>query len=163
MENNGKMRTSAEPNKIYIVGKVFMKAIQKCSFYLILATVSKVMGIYVKFTATNHQIWSRDLTPGFKFRRFLFLHNDYVLGKVTKFGLNWLKNKKVVKAKNKLGGGWGWKHPLCLRVKIARYELLGLILISIWLHSGKGVGGCFAAFQIQSTTSVSSVNLWRDD
>ena len=29
MENNGKMRTSAEPNKIYIVQKVLMRAIQK--------------------------------------------------------------------------------------------------------------------------------------
>ena len=27
MENNGKMRTSAEPNKIYIVGKVLMTPI----------------------------------------------------------------------------------------------------------------------------------------
>ena len=33
MENNGKMRTSAEPNKIYIVGKVLMRAVQKCNFY----------------------------------------------------------------------------------------------------------------------------------
>ena len=33
MENNWKMRTSAEPNKIYIVGKVLMRAIQKCNFY----------------------------------------------------------------------------------------------------------------------------------
>ena len=33
MENNGEMRTLAEPNKIYIVGKVLMRAIQKCNFY----------------------------------------------------------------------------------------------------------------------------------
>ena len=33
MENNGKMRTSVETNKIYIVGKVLMRAIQKCNFY----------------------------------------------------------------------------------------------------------------------------------
>ena len=33
MEDNGKMRTSAEPNKIYIVRKVLMRAIQKCTFY----------------------------------------------------------------------------------------------------------------------------------
>ena len=35
IENNGKMRTSAEPNKMYIVGKVLMRAIQKCNFYSI--------------------------------------------------------------------------------------------------------------------------------
>ena len=54
MENNGKMRTSGEPNKIYIVGKVLMRAIQKCNFYWIWATVSKVMCIHVKFTKTTH-------------------------------------------------------------------------------------------------------------
>ena len=32
LENNGKMRTSAEPNKICIIGKVLMRAIQKCNF-----------------------------------------------------------------------------------------------------------------------------------
>ena len=32
MENNGKMRTSAEPNKIYIDGKVLMRTIQNVIF-----------------------------------------------------------------------------------------------------------------------------------
>ena len=32
MEDNGKMRTSAEPKKIYIVRKVLMRAIQRCNF-----------------------------------------------------------------------------------------------------------------------------------
>ena len=31
IENNGKMRTSAEPNKIYIIRKVLVRAIQKCN------------------------------------------------------------------------------------------------------------------------------------
>ena len=31
--NNGKMRTSTEPNKMYIVRKVLMRAIQKYNFY----------------------------------------------------------------------------------------------------------------------------------
>ena len=38
-----------EPNKIYIIRKDLMKVIQKCNFYFIWATVSNVMGIYVKF------------------------------------------------------------------------------------------------------------------
>ena len=50
MENNGKMRTRAEPN---IVRKVLMRAIEKYNFYWIWATVSKVMDIYVKFTITT--------------------------------------------------------------------------------------------------------------
>ena len=33
MENERKMWTSEEPNKIYIVGKVLMRAIEKCNFY----------------------------------------------------------------------------------------------------------------------------------
>ena len=45
IENNGKMQTSVEPSKIYIAGKVLMRAIQKCYFYWILADMSKVMGI----------------------------------------------------------------------------------------------------------------------
>ena len=43
------MWTSMEPNKIYIVRKDLIKVIQKCNFYWIWATVSKVMAIYVKF------------------------------------------------------------------------------------------------------------------
>ena len=33
MENNVKMRASAEPNKLYIIRKVLMRALQKCNFY----------------------------------------------------------------------------------------------------------------------------------
>ena len=33
MENNEKMRTLAEPNKLYIVQKVLIRAIQKFNFY----------------------------------------------------------------------------------------------------------------------------------
>ena len=62
------MRTSKEPNKIYIVRKVLMRAIQKCNIFLIWATVSKVMGIYVKFYLDHspNVVISRD--PGYKFR-----------------------------------------------------------------------------------------------
>ena len=35
MENNGKMWISSKLNKMYIVRKVLMRAIQKCNFYLI--------------------------------------------------------------------------------------------------------------------------------
>ena len=52
--NNRKIGTSAKPNKIYIVAKVLLRAIQKCNFYWIWATVPNVMDIYVKFTITTH-------------------------------------------------------------------------------------------------------------
>ena len=108
MENNEKMRTSAEPNKIYIGGKVLMRAIQKCNFYWIWATMSKVMGIYVKFTKTTHQIWSCHVTLASSSENFYFSPN-FVLNfrKVTKSGGNWLKNKKVTGKKQT---GW-WKTP----------------------------------------------------
>ena len=49
---------------------------------------------------------SRD--PGFKFQNFYFSPNSILdFRKVSKFGGNWLKNKKL-QAKNKLG----WKTPL---------------------------------------------------
>ena len=58
-----------------------------------------------------NMVTSRD--PGFKFRIFYFLPNSILnFRKVTKFGGNWLKNKKL-QAKNKTRGG---KHspPQCL-------------------------------------------------
>ena len=72
MENIGKMRTCAEPNKIYIVRIVLLRAIQKYNFYWTWATVSKVIGIYVKFyhDQSLNMVMSRD--PGYKFRKFLF-------------------------------------------------------------------------------------------
>ena len=76
MENNLKIRTSGEPNKIYIVGKVLMRAIQKCNFYWIWAFVSKVMGIYVKFTKTTHPIWSCHVTLASNFEDFYFSPNS---------------------------------------------------------------------------------------
>ena len=44
MEKQWEMQTSAEPNEIYIVWKVLMRAIQKCNFYWIWATLSKCYG-----------------------------------------------------------------------------------------------------------------------
>ena len=69
-KNNGKMQTSAEPNKIYINRKDLMRAIQKCNFYWIWATVSKVMGIYVKFYHDQSPNIVMSCDPGSKFRKF---------------------------------------------------------------------------------------------
>ena len=66
------------------------------------------MGIYVKFTKTTHQIWSCHVTLASISKNFYFSPNSVLnLEKVTKFGGNWLKNKKVT-GKNKLRGG---KYP----------------------------------------------------
>ena len=68
--------------------------------------MSKVMGIYIKFTKTTHQIWSCHVTLASNFENFSFSPNSVLnFRKVTKSGGNWLKN---ITGKNKLGGG---KHP----------------------------------------------------
>ena len=90
MENNENMQTSAESNKTYIVRKVLMRAIQKCNFLL------KLWAFMSTFVMTTHQIWSCHVTLAKNFEHvnfplILFLN----FRKVTKFGGNWLKNKKV--------------------------------------------------------------------
>ena len=66
------------------------------------------MGIYVKFTQTTHQIWSCHVTQASDLENFYFLPNSILnFRKVTKFGGNWLKNKKVT-GKKQVGG---WKDP----------------------------------------------------
>ena len=64
--------------------------------------MSKVMGIYVKFTMTTHQIWSCHVTLPSNLENFYFSPNSYLLRKGTKFGGNWLKNREVT-GQNKLG------------------------------------------------------------
>ena len=67
--------------------------------------MSNVMGIYVKFTIINHQIWSCHVTLVSNSENFYFSPNSILnCRKVTKFRGNWLKNKKL-QAKSKLGVG----------------------------------------------------------
>ena len=61
------------------------------------------MGTYVKFTKAIHQIWSCHVTLASNSENCYFSPNSVLnLGKVTKFGGNWLKNKKL-QAKKELG------------------------------------------------------------
>ena len=109
------MWTSSDSKKIYIIWKVLRKAIPKCNFYWFWATVSKGMGIYVKFTKTTHQIWSCHMTLVSNSENFYFFSNSVLnFKKVTKIGGNWLKNKKL-----QTGGGGGVKDPpVLIRLKI---------------------------------------------
>ena len=66
--------------------------------------MSKVMGIYVKFYHDHspNMVMSRD--PGYKFQNVCFSPNSILKFRaVTKFGGNWLKNKKVTGRETKLG------------------------------------------------------------
>ena len=66
--------------------------------------MSKVMGIYVKFTMTTHQIWSCHVTLASNSEIFIFLPNSIVnFRKSTKFGGNWLKSEKAT-GKKQIGG-----------------------------------------------------------
>ena len=52
--------------------------------------MSNVMGIYVKFTKTIHQIWSCHVILASYSENFYLLANSILNSrKVTKFGLNW--------------------------------------------------------------------------
>ena len=77
----------------------------------------KVMGIYVKFTKTTHQIWSCHVTLASNSETLYFLPNSIlnfrknhqIWGKLAQEqkSYNWLKNKKVT-GKKQIGG---WKRP----------------------------------------------------
>ena len=75
-KNNGKIRTSAKPNKLYITRNVLTTAIQKCTFYWIWATVSRVTGHFCHILAFFHQIWSCQVTQNANFEKFLFCPNS---------------------------------------------------------------------------------------
>ena len=60
------------------------------------------------FTITTHQLWSCHMTLTGNLENFYFQSNfALMIGKVTSFWENWLKNKKV-KSKKKNAG---WKTP----------------------------------------------------
>ena len=72
------------------------------------------MGIYVKFTMTDHQIWLCHIKIGLKFKKNDFSPNSILnFRKGYKMWGNWLKNKKVTGKKT----NWGWKTPIAHRVK----------------------------------------------
>ena len=87
--------------------------------------MSNVMGIYVKFTTTTHQIWSCLVTLASNSEKFYFLPNSMLnFKKVTKFERNWLKNKKSYRQKT----NWGVeKTPSrAYRVKLFHYIISSL-------------------------------------
>ena len=118
----------------YISFEMFWGELLKMWFLLHLSHCVKVIGIYYKFTKAltkySHVTWSCLQFPKiFIFWLILYL----ILGKFTKFGGNWLKNKRVTGKKN-----WRWKRspvligleqntggklPLLLRLNLASCRL----------------------------------------
>ena len=110
--NNEKMRTSAKPNKLYIIRKVLMRAIQKCTFYWIWVTMSKVMGIYVKFwyflRCPLSKYGHHHVTQEANFKKiYLFLILHLTLDKAATFLVEKFSTLEVISQKPHGGG----KHP----------------------------------------------------
>ena len=108
-----KMRTSAKPNKLYIIGNVLMRAIQKCTFLLNLSHYIKSYGHLCQFlaffTMPALQIWPCHVTQEANFKKiifFLILH--LILGKGTKFLVEKLSTSEVISQKPH---GVCGKHP----------------------------------------------------
>ena len=62
----GKMQTTAKPNKIYIVGKVLMRAIQNMIFCEFEPLCQRLWVFIVKFTKTETFYFSPDFVLNFR-------------------------------------------------------------------------------------------------
>ena len=101
------MRISEKPNKFYIIRKVLMRAIQKCSFIEFGLLCEKLWSFFLS-NFGSHQIWSCHETQNASFENFLFcLILHLISEKVTKFLVKSSQLQKLP-AKNLSGGG---KHP----------------------------------------------------
>ena len=118
-----KVRTSAKPNKLYIIRKVLMRAIQKCTFYWNWVTMSKVMGIYVKFwhflrcplSKYGHVTWpKKQISEKFYF----FLNSAFNIGKSCKISSRKAFYFRSYQPKTSRGGGWKTPPLSAFRVNI---------------------------------------------
>ena len=98
------MRTSSEPNKIYIVRKVLMRAIQKCTFIEFEPMCQRLRAFMSRFTMTNHQIWSCHVTLATDLENFYFSPNSTLnFRKIYQIWGKLAKEQKVTGKKTKLG------------------------------------------------------------
>ena len=67
--------------------------------------MSNVMGIYVKFTITTHQIWSCHMTLASNSKNFYFSPNSILNFRKSYQIWGNLTQEQKVTGKNKLGGG----------------------------------------------------------
>ena len=101
MENSGKMRTSVEPNKIYIIGKFWWELFKNVIFIEFEPLCQKFWAFMSNLpkphTKYGHVRWPWLQIPKIFFRLILY----QILGKVTKFG-GIGSRTKMLQAKNKL-------------------------------------------------------------
>ena len=98
---------SAEPSNLYIVGKVLMRAIQKCNFFKNLSNCVKSYGHLCQFyqNHSSNMVMSHD--PGLRFPKFDLPNSVLNFGKVTKFGGIGPRTKMLQTKTN-------WVVPKCL-------------------------------------------------
>ena len=127
MENNAKMRTSLEPNKIYIIRKVLMTAIQKwVTFIEFQPLCQKLWAFMSSFTMNTHQIWSCHVTLVVNFENFYFSPN-FILNfrKSCQIWGKFAQEQERYRQETKLG-----VHPVLIQpestVRISALELLFL-------------------------------------
>ena len=78
-KNNGKIRTSAKPNKLYIIRKLLMRAIENVLFIEFEPLCQTLWAFFVKFRLFKmpaHQIWSCHVAQDANFKKFLFCPNS---------------------------------------------------------------------------------------
>ena len=118
------MRTSPKPNKLYIIRKVLMTAVQNVLFIEFEPLCQKLwafMSNFGNFTMPALQIWPCHVTQEANFEKivpFLILFHNFhlILGKVTKFLVEKLSTSEVISQKPH--GGWKTPpHLSALRVR----------------------------------------------
>ena len=98
------MRTSAKPNKLYIIGKVLMRAIQNVLFIEFDSLCQKLwafmsnFGIFYDARSPNMAM-SRDTESKFRKKISFSLILHLILGKVTKFLVEKLSTSEVISQK----------------------------------------------------------------
>ena len=99
------MRTSAGPNKIYIVGKVLTRAIQKCKLLLNLSHCVKSYGHLCQIYQNHSPNMVMSLDPGFKFLNFYFSPNSVLNCRKIYHIWEKLVQKQKVTGKKQIAGG----------------------------------------------------------
>ena len=111
------MRISEKPNKFYIIRKVLMRAIQKCSFIEFGLLCKKLWSFFLS-NFGSHQIWSCHETQNASFENFLFcLILHLISEKVTQFLVKKLSASEVTSQKPL--GGWKTPLPSAFRVNLS--------------------------------------------
>ena len=106
-KNNGKIRTSTKPDKLYIIQKIFKRAIQNVLFIEFEPLCQILAFLLCPITKYGHVTWPKLQIS--KIDDFALIPHS-VLEKVTKFLVEKFSISEVI-SQNLTGGGGGGEHP----------------------------------------------------